>query len=286
MTCCAFAEPASGQHCKMATISELPHALEDGDQLRDLIGDRVPALFLDYDGVLTPIVDDPQAATLAPTMRDAVVAAADALPVAVISGRDLDDVRGMIDVPGIAYAGSHGFDMLLADGDRERKGDEYLDDLDAAQAGLDDRIGALDGVTVERKRYAIAVHTRRVRDADVRERVGRVVGEVAGDHDRLRVTGGKDVEELRPDIEWDKGRALVRLMEVLELDTDRHPPIYVGDDITDEDAFDAIAGTGVAIVVAGESDRSTAADLRLDHPDETADLLRLLTDAARERTRG
>jgi trehalose 6-phosphate phosphatase len=268
----------------MATISALPHALTSVDRLRARIGDRVPALFLDYDGVLTPIVDDPAAATLDPAMRDAVVAAADALPVAVISGRDLDDVRGMIDVPGIAYAGSHGFDMLLADGERERKGDEYLDDLDAAQRALDERIGDLPGVTVERKRYAIAVHTRRARDADVRARVERTVEEVAADHDRLRVTGGKMIQELRPAIEWDKGRALVRLMEVLELDTDRHPPLYVGDDITDEDAFHAIAGSGMGIVVAGEEDRPTAAALRLDHPDETADLLRLLADHARGAT--
>ena len=266
----------------MATISELPHALTDIDRLRDKLGDRVPALFLDYDGVLTPIVDEPAAATLDPAMRDAVVAAAAALPVAVISGRDLDDVRGMVDVPGIAYAGSHGFDMLLAAGDRERKGDEYLEDLDDAQRRLDEQIGDLDGVTVERKRYAIAVHTRRARDADVRERVGRVVEAVAGDHDRLRVTGGKDIEEFRPNIEWDKGRALSRLMEVLALDTDRHPPIYIGDDITDEDAFGAIAGTGIGIVVAGERDRSTVADLRLDNTYETADLLRLLTDLGRE----
>jgi trehalose 6-phosphate phosphatase len=263
-----------------STISDLPHALHARDVWRARLGTRAPALFLDYDGVLTPIVDDPADATLADDTRQAVERARERVTVAIISGRDLDDVRGMVDIPGLAYAGSHGFDMLLPDGSRERKGDAYLDDLDTIEQALCDELDEVAGVAVERKRYAIAVHTRRAPDDGTRAHVKTVVDRLAARARRLRVTGGREIHEFRPDIEWDKGRALLRLTDVLGVDVDQHPPIYVGDDLTDEDAFEAIVETGVGVVVAGAEERPTAARLRLDDPGQTADLLRLVADLA------
>ena len=264
------------------TILALPHALADIDRLRGALDGRTPAVFLDYDGVLTPIVDDPAAATLPDAGRDAVVRAAQHLPVAVISGRDLEDVRAMVDVPGLAYAGSHGFDMLLPDGSRERYGEEFLDDLDAVEPRLRNDLHGVSGVRVERKKFAIAVHTRLAPGDDERERARSTVAAAAAAYPRLRVTGGKDIEEFRPGIEWHKGHALTRLLEVLDLDTRSHAPLYVGDDITDEDAFAVIADTGMGIVVAGAVDRETRAALRLDEPSETPALLDLLVTLAKE----
>jgi trehalose 6-phosphate phosphatase len=264
------------------TILALPHALADVDRLRGALDGRTPAVFLDYDGVLTPIVDDPAAATLSDEGRAAVIRAAAHLPVAIISGRDLEDVRAMVAVPGLAYAGSHGFDMLLPDGARERYGEEFLEDLDAVEDRMGDDLDGVNGVRVERKKFAIAVHTRRAPGEDERERARAAVAAAARDHPRLRVTGGKDIEEFRPGLEWDKGRALTRLTEVLDLDMRSHAPIYVGDDITDEDAFAVIADTGVGIVVAGATDRETRAAFRLDDPSETAALLDALITLAKE----
>ncbi|HSK98280.1 MAG TPA: trehalose-phosphatase [Euzebyales bacterium] len=269
----------------MATILRLPHALDDGDRLRERLDGRTPAVFLDYDGVLTPIVDDPAAATLDERGRAAVVRAAERVPVAIISGRDLEDVRAMVDVPGLAYAGSHGFDMLLPDGGRERQGEEFLADLDEAEQHLREALDGIPGVSVERKGFAIAVHTRRAPGPDERARARDAVAAAADRHARLRVTGGKEVTELRPGMAWDKGRALTRLMAVLDLDDRAHAPIYVGDDITDEDAFAAIADTGIGIVVAGDADRDTRAVLRLDEPDETVALLDLVVAVAGGSTR-
>jgi trehalose-phosphatase len=213
-------------------------------------------------------------------VRAAVDELASVATVAVISGRDLDDVRAMVDLPGLAYAGSHGFDMLLPDGSRERKGEEYLADLDAVERALVDEVDALAGVRIERKRYAIAVHTRLVDDDAARDRAWSSVERLADQHDRLRVTHGRRIWEFRPAIAWDKGRALLRLLDVLDVEADRYPPVYMGDDVTDEDAFDAIDDTGVGVVVAGAEDRPTAAHLRLDGPDETSALLRRLTALA------
>jgi trehalose-phosphatase len=88
------------------------------------------------------------------------------------------------------------------------------------------------------------------------------------------VTGGKKILELRPDVDWDKGRALAWVIESVGVD-ESPLALYVGDDVTDEDAFRAIRSTGVGVVVAdadGE-DRPTAAHLRLSGTDEVGAFL-------------
>lgn len=267
---------------RRSSVLSLPHALSSPDVLRERIDGRCPALFLDYDGVLTPIVDDPTAATLDDDVRAAVRRAAQHMPVAVISGRDLDDVRAMVGLDDLAYAGSHGFDMLLADGEREQYGEQHLDALDDVERRLHDQLDQLDGVYVERKRFAIAVHTR-LADDFARDRATQAVADAADAVDGLAVTGGKNIEELRPDVEWDKGRALQRLVDVLDLDVDRYAAVYVGDDDTDEDAFAVLVDRGAGVVVA-DDDRPTDAHVRLRDPSETAGLLDLLVGLATKGT--
>jgi len=212
------------------------------------------------------------------------------VPVAIVSGRDLEDVRGHVAVDGFAYAGSHGFDMRLADGTREQYGTEFLPDLDAAERVLRERLGDVAGVRVERKGFAIAVHFRGA-SSDARAVVEEVITGTVADADgssdaaaRLRITGGKDIFELRPDIEWDKGRALTRLIAVLDLDESRYAPVYIGDDLTDEDGFAAVNDTGISIVVAGEVDRRTIAQYRLDDPAAVRDFLQRMHDRAAQST--
>ena len=106
------------------------------------------------------------------------------------------------------------------------------------------------------------------------------VAAVAAAHPDLRRTGGKKVFELRPDLDWDKGRAIAWLLEAQRLATPDVVPVYVGDDETDEDAFRALGPLdGVGVVVRGEGDaRPTAADLALDDADAVR---RLLDELAR-----
>jgi len=77
----------------------------------------------------------------------------------------------------------------------------------------------------------------------------------------LRKTGGKKVFELRPDLDWDKGRALAWVLEALGMQGDDVAPVYFGDDLTDEDAFAVVRSRGLAVVVAGD-DRLTLASYR------------------------
>jgi trehalose-phosphatase len=258
-------------------IGELPDAIEDFAELWERFGGRVPALFLDYDGTLTGLVDDPADATIDAGTREVLQSLAQLLPTAVVSGRDTEDVRGLVALDDLAYAGSHGFDLRLGDGAREQYGTEFLDELGAAEQALRAQLEGIEGVRIERKGFAVAVHTRLVAVSD-RGRVERVVSSVARDQPGLKVTGGKDIHELRPDIEWDKGRALGRLMDVLGLSADTHIPVYLGDDLTDEDGFAAIREAGVGIVVEGAHDRPTAARYRLRDPAAVRDFLRRVRD--------
>src|SRR5216110_975768 len=91
--------------------SMIPSALEHVQEIARR-GDRL-AVFLDYDGTLTPIVSHPQDAWLSESMRQTLQSLAARVPVAILSGRDLDDVRGRVYVDGIVYAGSHGFDIAV-----------------------------------------------------------------------------------------------------------------------------------------------------------------------------
>ena len=89
----------------------------------------------------------------------------------------------------------------------------------------------------------------------------------AARHPELRLSGAKKVLEVRPRVEWDKGRAVLWLLQALGLDRPRVAAIYIGDDLTDEDAFAALAGRGVGIAV-GREPRLTHADYALGDPRE------------------
>jgi trehalose 6-phosphate phosphatase len=257
-------------------ISALPSAVTRLDEIRDILGGRRPAVFLDYDGTLTPIVDDPAQARLPADTRETVELLAARTPVAIMSGRDLEDVRELVAIEGIWYAGSHGFDIFDPAGERIERAREYLSPLASAEAELRDALANVEGARVEHKRFAIAIHDRGASRASQR-RISETVRSTAARHPQLRVTGGKRIHELRPDLDWDKGRALLWLIEELDLAHDEYLPLYVGDDETDEDAFTALAERGLGFVVRGEDDaRPTRADYALADPREVRRLLEQL----------
>jgi len=264
---------------RSAPIRERPSALERFPELRAALG-PAPAVFLDYDGTLTPIVEEPDRALLPEPTREVLGRLAARTQVAIVSGRDLEDVRGKVGLDGVAYAGSHGLDLLHADGKRERRGEGCRAALDEAAAALAPLAGRIRGLEVERKRYAIAVHTRRVA-AERRDAVRDRVAEVASAHPELRRVEGKRVHELRPDLDWDKGRVVLHLLERTGWET----ALYLGDDVTDEDAFGALeaADRGVGVVVRGEDDgRVTRASFSLEDPAASRALLSRLADALRD----
>jgi trehalose 6-phosphate phosphatase len=257
-------------------MSALPDAMT-APELREVTR---PAVFFDFDGTLSDIVDDPEAARPVAGAVDALAALAARCPVAVLSGRDLADVRARLDLAGIWYAGSHGFELIGPDGAHHQNdaAAEAVPVLAGAAASLREQLDSIQGVVVEHKRFAVAVHYRNA----ARDRVGEALAAVrdAGRRLGLRVTTGREVIELRPEIDWDKGRTLHWILDRLP-EGEPVTPLFLGDDITDEDAFDAVAelaGAGIVVRHTDDGDRATAARFALDSPDRAAEFTARLAE--------
>ena len=257
------------------SASPPPSALAALHVIRERIAGRPVAIFLDYDGTLTPIMRRPEDAILSEDMRARVRALAARAPVAIVSGRDRAAVQALVALPELIYVGSHGLDLAGppgADNLRLEVAAEHLPDLDAAEMELRGRLAGIRGALVERKRLTLAAHYRLVAGVH-RTRVVEAVDAVRAAHPRLRKDVGKAVLELRPDVEWDKGHAVRWLLE-------RVAPggvgVYVGDDLTDETAFAALRGRGIGIAV-GVTSRETLAELALRDPEEVGSFLHHLT---------
>jgi len=133
---------------------ELPSALAALEDIKTRMKGRSPAVFLDYDGTLTPIVQRPELALLSDDMRDAVRTLAQNCTVVVMSGRDLSDVRARVGLEDIVYGGSHGFEISGPRGMHieQQQGSEFLPWLDQVELALRERLGRIAGVLVERKK--------------------------------------------------------------------------------------------------------------------------------------
>lgn len=257
-------------------------ALEDFDQFIAQLGNRRPAVFLDYDGTLTPIVDRPELAVLDDAMRHTLERLAKRCTVAIVSGRDRTNVAELVGIDNLVYAGSHGFDIAGPDGlqMQHERAEEFLPVLDKAELQLQAHLAEVPGVLVERKRFALAIHYRLVAKKDMR-RVEAAVDSVTGEHPQLRRTGGKKIFELRPQLPWDKGKAVIWLLEALGLEEkEAVVPIYIGDDETDEDAFAALRERGgLGLFVGGASQTTaTAASYFLSDPNAVGCFLSQIAD--------
>ena len=262
-------------------VGDIPCALAGFDAYQAALGARTPALFLDYDGTLTPIVDRPELAVMADGARAVVDALSRARPVAVVSGRDRPDVEALVGLADLIYAGSHGFDIRApgrGEIDNEVGGD-FTPVLDRVEAHLHAVLDPIEGSLVERKKFSIAAHYRLVSDADY-PRFRQALDAVEAEAPELKEKTGKKVFELQPKIDWDKGKCVLYLCKALGFDGADHVPMFFGDDVTDEDAFRALRGRGVSVICAdpaADPERRSYADFRVDSVDEVIELLRRMT---------
>jgi alpha,alpha-trehalase len=154
---------------------------------------------------------------------------------------------------------------------------DYLPVLDSGRHELEHLLRIVPGCWVERKKYSIAVHYRNTPSDHVAQ-VRAAVEVIAGRYHDLRICSGKAVFELRPAIDWDKGKAVMWLLDALKFDLSSTLPVYVGDDATDEDAFASLQELGICVVV-GE-DRETRAHYKLRDIGEVQRFLLMLARLA------
>jgi alpha,alpha-trehalase len=235
-------------------------------------------LLLDFDGTLAPFNPDPLAVFLDPGTAALIerLAAQSGMTVGVISGRRLPDLRTRVKASGLYLAGFHGLEI-------EAPGESYLHPaaalaaplVTAIAAAVSPRLAGLPGVFIEDKAFSIALHYREATPAARVVATSAFVEAARADLDaaRLRLLPGASVIELLPVSDWHKGAALDWIRARV---TARHGPvitIYVGDDVTDEDAFRAVGSDGIAIAA---SERPAGAAFRVDGPEGVSRLLHSL----------
>jgi len=272
-----------------SAMSRIADAAQVYSQVKELVATRRPVVFLDFDGTLSDITAHPDSATLVDGAAEALRALAEQCPVAVISGRDLADVRERVKVDEVWYAGSHGLELMAPDRTYHENAAaaDLIGTLARAACRLAEMIGDISGIELEHKRFAVAVHYRNADPADI-DRVTAAVRSL-GRSEGLRTTAGRKVIELRPNLYWEKGTTLNWLLERIQAsdcaaDAASVLPIYIGDDITDEDAFDAVQFDGVGIVVRHDEhgDRPSAALFSLESPSTVVEFIgRLARDLER-----
>jgi len=236
-----------------------PSAVREWALLAEQLQGKRPALFLDYDGTLTPIVSRPELAVLPDERRAVLRKLAATFPTAIISGRGRDDVQDLVGLSELAYAGSHGFDITGPGGASVGHAvAEWIEPvIDRVAGEIGPQLAAIEGTLLEEKRFSLAIHYRLADPADS-PRIEAIVDAVIASDARLKKAHGKKVFEVRPDIDWDKGKALLFLLKALDLDGPDVVPFYIGDDVTDEDAFAVLGGLGHGILVS-ETPRVTQA---------------------------
>lgn len=263
---------------KKKKIKDLPDALQHIEKIFSAFAKKKPALFLDYDGTLSPIVPDPDKAFLSQENKEIIIRLSKKIPVSVLSGRDRKDLKSKIKIDSVYYAGSHGFDITGPDNlEMQHESEkEVIPSLDSAEKNLSRKLSDIPGSRVERKKFAIAVHFRNVAEKNV-PYVKDIVFEELNHHESLKKGTGKKILELKPNLEWHKGKALDWLLKNLDWNPDEYYPLFIGDDITDEDGFDSIQEKGVGIIV-GSHDERTSASYRLKDTCEVTTFLQKLEE--------
>ena len=223
------------------------NALEEWPGIARRLEQQRLVLFIDYDGTLTPIVPNPKNALLSGDVQTLIGRLQAFMPVVLVSGRSLEDLKTRVGVEGVIYAGSHGFDIAGPRGLRHQVALDLVPLLHDTALELRQATAHLSGVLVEEKKFSIAVHYRTVAHAEVGQ-VLAAIDAVVARHPRLEKRYGKKVIEVRPAVDWDKGAAVRWVIGTLD-GAGAILPIYIGDDLTDEDAFGALGEEGLTIAV-------------------------------------
>lgn len=252
-----------------------PHVVGESSRLTETLTMAAGFLFgFDYDGTLSPIVENPEEATLPDSVEQPLrtLASRNDVQVAIVSGRELQDLRERVGISEAIYAGNHGLE-LYRDGEDTVQGvtEQHQSRLDEISVQLRSKVADIPGCSVEDKGATITVHVRQA-SLDVVEKVRDIVDGAVEDKPALHVTTGKQVFEIRPVVDHDKGTTMERLRSERPADW---ATVYLGDDTTDEDAFETIQPEGIGIHVGTNTE--TAAAYRIPTQRDVPAFLQWLT---------
>jgi trehalose 6-phosphate phosphatase len=245
--------------------------------LREIAGSPHLFFFLDYDGTLTPIVARPGMARLSQKQREILLELSQQrnVRIGVISGRTLEDVKKCVGIPGIIYAGNHGLELERSKTKRVHPAAiAFRHVIRTLIPRLELAYAFLPEILIENKTFSVSVHFRQLSEDRI-EFAKMILLRETGDllsKSKIVLAEGKKVWEIRPPTEWNKGRTVLWLLGNLSGHGQRAAlPVYIGDDVTDEDAFKAIGDRGITIRVTEDPSEPSTAQYHLHSPDEVYD---------------
>jgi trehalose-phosphatase len=240
-------------------------------------------LFLDCDGTLAPIADTPEKAAIPQKIRKvlALLSKKNNCKVAVISGRELSGVKRMVGLKDVIYSGNHGFQI---EGPKIKYQlavpSGYKKILQVIKSRLKKKLSGIKGVLIEDKKLFLALHFRLADEKDNSFIKAVFYKSILSDLEKKKVKAkaGKKVFEVGPPVGWDKGKVVLWLLARREFICSGKSllPVYIGDDLTDEDAFKALEGKGLTVFVGAAG--NSGADYYLKDTREVAEFLRLISN--------
>jgi trehalose-phosphatase len=253
-----------------------PHWTSSLEEIREQLRSRPRILVAsDFDGTLSPIVEHHQDAALeatAPAVLEALGRLFPRVQLAFLSGRSLEDLASRLGTiaPRAILAGNHGLEIAGCGFDWTHPSlADIRRDLDELSPRLHRLADAIAGAEVEDKGASITLHYRRVREGDLPALVSFL--QKIEIPDRLRLHEGKKVFEFRTDVDWNKGHALREI--ATKLDLSDAAIVFLGDDVTDEDAFLELGSEAITVYV-GDPRNPSAARFNVHDPQDAVRFLR------------
>jgi len=251
------------------------------NEVQQVLASRPFGLITDVDGTISWIAPSPDEAIVSPLCRKYLSALVDKLElVAVISGRPLTEVMGMVGVEGLVYVGNHGLEIWDRVVPQMWPGSErYIDIIASAVSTLKNMLDS-EGLFFENKGLTASIHYRNCANVGSARTQIMEKAKLLPQANDLRITDGRMVVELRPKLDVDKGSALKSFIEKYKL----AGAIYIGDDVSDVDAFEALHDSGIKGIAIGvgsaeaPSQLYEAADYIIDGVEQVEQLLGWLVD--------
>lgn len=239
-------------------------------------------LLIDYDGTLTPIVERPELAYLSLEVKECLqgLAGVPYLTLGIISGRTLEDLQERVDINGIIYVGNHGLEI-------EGPGVSFVNPaakqevplLHSLWQDIDKAIADIRGARIDNKGLTLSLHYRLVDEAQLDE-LNHIFNEMVKSplaSGQIRVTPSKKAYDIRPAVDWDKGKAMEFIAKKLN---GRNKPLmlFLGDDVTDYDGFRLANRDGGISIFVGDTRTNPPAQYFLHSPKEVYQLLGMLIE--------
>lgn len=259
------------------------HLFSDWDKLKKSLKNIFIYLFLDYDGTLAPIAETPIKAIIREDSKELIrrLSQKTRCKIAIISGRALEDVKNQVGLKGIIYVGNHGLEI---EGPklkfRSVVPSGFKEILKRIKYDLGRKLSIIKGVFLEDKGFTLSLHYRLVNKKQIPLVQAAfhetVIAYLAGN--KIKIGNGEKVLEIRPAVDWDKGKVALWLLarQKFVLKGKEIFPIYVGDDLTDEDAFKALKNKGATVFVGVP--RKSEAKYYLKNPKEVKVLLKRILE--------